>query len=109
MPPPWRTASSAYAIGTLYQDINVDDSYYSSDGRRIKVIGKHETDCGERRLTYIDLYPPPSVRYTPATYSVPYGILGYNFYLSKPSAEQIAANKAEIMSNHNSESSDDYP
>jgi len=104
MPPPWLTASPAYAYAALYQDINVDDSYYSSDGRRIKVIGKHETACGERRLIYVDLYPPPSVRYTPVTYSVPHGILGNHIYLTKPVEWQIAANAEEKKRNEGPES-----
>jgi hypothetical protein len=108
MPPPWLTPSPAYAVGTLYQDIQVGHNYFGPDGLEIKVTGLQVSPCGERRLSYILAAQPAWVK-TPTCFSVPFGLLGYNFYLSKPSAEQIAANKAEMMPNHNSESSDDYP
>jgi len=101
-------SSPAYAVGTLYQDIQVGHKYFGPDGLEIEVTGLQVSPCGERRLSYI-LAAQPAWVITPTRFSVPFGLLGYNFYLSKPSAEQIAANRAEMMPNHNSDSSDDYP
>jgi hypothetical protein len=88
--------------------MQVGHKYFGSDGIEIKVTSLRVSPCGERQLSYI-LAAQPAWVITPTCISVPFGLLGYNFYLSKPTAEQIAANRAEMAPNHNSESSDDYP
>lgn len=95
---PVRGAPPSYAYAALYQDIVVGKlltlrPFFSPDGHKIEVIDKHETACGERRLTYVRL--PRTNTENEVTYSVPHGILGNHIYISKPSAEQIAANAEE--------------
>ena len=92
MPPPWLTPSPYHPYAVLYQDINVGYKYFGPDGFKIEVIGKHETACGERRLTYVDIYQTTK---TKVTCSVPYGILGNYIYLSKPDKWLIARSAEE--------------
>jgi len=98
-------SSPAYAVGTLYQDIQVGHKYFGPDGLEIEVIGLQVTSCGERRLMYAHL--PRKPEHLETQYSVPFGLLGNYIYFSKPSAEQIAANAEEKKRNEGPESSDD--
>jgi hypothetical protein len=79
-------SSPVYAKGILYQDIQVGDSYFAPDGCKVVLTGKHDSTCGERWVTYIRLLGPN----LQSNCSVPYGVLDFVFYYTKPVEWQIA-------------------
>lgn len=90
-----------YAIGLLYQDIQIGSSYFAPDGCRVVATGKHNSTCGERWVTYIRLLGPK----LQSNCSVPYGIFSFVFYYTKPVEWQIAQHReARKMNSRQSKS-----
>ena len=88
-------SSPAYAVGTLYQGIQVGSSYFAPDGCKVVLTGKHNSTCGERWVTYIRL-PGTNLQ---SNCSVPYGVFDFVFHHTKPVEWQIARHLEERKAN----------